>query len=91
MLFRALGLESNARIYINIDCPASARPLVVTMSRTALITGGTGLLGRAVVKAFEGSGWKVIATGYTRASPPRILKLDVLNEAEVARTLDEVK
>lgn len=61
------------------------------MPQTALITGGTGLLGRAVVKAFESSDWKVTPTGFTRASPPQIVKLDVLNEAEVARVLDEIK
>lgn len=61
------------------------------MSQKALITGGTGLLGRAVVKAFRSGGWDVIDTGFTRASPPDILKLDVLDEAEVARVLDEVR
>jgi S-adenosylmethionine synthetase len=61
------------------------------MSQKALITGGTGLLGRAVVKAFKGSGWEVIGTGFSRASPPESIKLDVLAEAEIARVLDEIK
>lgn len=61
------------------------------MSKTALITGATGLLGRQVVKAFERAGWDVKGTGFTRATPPSILKLDLGSEAEVARTINEVK
>jgi NAD(P)-dependent dehydrogenase (short-subunit alcohol dehydrogenase family) len=65
--------------------------LKTTMARTALITGATGLLGRQVVKAFERAGWEVKGTGFTRAKPPTILKLDLGSEADVARTLEEVK
>lgn len=61
------------------------------MTKTALITGATGLLGRQVVKAFERAGWDVKGTGFTRATPPSILKLDLGSEAEVARTINEVK
>ncbi len=61
------------------------------MSQRVLITGGTGLLGRSVVKVFKGAGWEVIGTGFSRASPPETLKLDVLDESEVAKVLDEVK
>ncbi|KAF7508449.1 hypothetical protein GJ744_009302 [Endocarpon pusillum] len=61
------------------------------MSRRALVTGGTGLLGRAVVKAFRSAGWEVTGTGFSRASPPETLKLNVLDEAEVAKVLDEVR
>jgi nucleoside-diphosphate-sugar epimerase len=61
------------------------------MSPRALITGGTGLLGRAVVKAFKSSGWEVVGTGFSRASPPDSIKLDVLDEAATSSVLDEVK
>jgi NAD(P)-dependent dehydrogenase (short-subunit alcohol dehydrogenase family) len=61
------------------------------MAKTALITGATGLLGRQVVKAFTRAGWEVKGTGYTRASPPTILKLDLGSEADVAKTLEDVK
>ena len=61
------------------------------MSQRALVTGGTGLLGRAVVKAFRSAGWEVIGTGFSRASPPETLKLDVLDEPEVAKVLDEIR
>ncbi|EON63055.1 hypothetical protein W97_02282 [Coniosporium apollinis CBS 100218] len=61
------------------------------MTRTALITGGTGLLGREVVKEFNEAGWKAIGTGVTRAKPPSIVKLDLLEEGGIERVLDEVK
>lgn len=63
----------------------------IRMSPRALVTGGTGLLGRAVVKAFKGAGWEVTGTGFSRASPPETLKLDILDGSEVAKVLDEVK
>jgi S-adenosylmethionine synthetase len=61
------------------------------MPQRALVTGGTGLLGRAIVKAFKNAGWEVTGTGFSRASPPETLKLDLLDESDVARILDEVK
>ena len=62
-----------------------------TMARIALITGATGLLGRQVFKEFTRGGWEVKGTGFTRASPPTILKLDLGSEADVAKTLEDVK
>ncbi|KAF2841376.1 RmlD substrate binding domain-containing protein [Patellaria atrata CBS 101060] len=59
--------------------------------KTALITGGSGLLGREVVKAFDLASWKVVGTALTRTSPPNIVKLDLLDENEIAKILDEVK
>jgi len=61
------------------------------MPKRVLVTGATGLLGRQVVKAFEREGWTVTGTGYTRAKPPSILKLDLGSEAEIIKVLDEVK
>ncbi|TVY37327.1 Methionine adenosyltransferase 2 subunit beta [Lachnellula subtilissima] len=61
------------------------------MPKTALITGATGLLGRQVVKAFERAGWDVKGTGYTRAKPPSIIKLDLNSSSAIAETLSEVK
>ncbi|EHK99515.1 NAD(P)-binding Rossmann-fold containing protein [Glarea lozoyensis ATCC 20868] len=61
------------------------------MARTALITGATGLLGRQVVKAFERAEWDVKGTGLTRAKPPTILKLDLGSEADVAKTIEDIK
>ena len=55
------------------------------------MTGGTGLLGRQVIKAFENAGWHVTGTGLSRASPPKVLKVDIQDETEVAKVLDEVR
>ena len=61
------------------------------MSQRALVTGATGLLGREVVKAFESAGWDALGTGFSRASPPKIIKLDVQDEREIEKVLDEIK
>ncbi len=55
----------------------------------ALITGATGFLGRQVVAAFGRAGWSTVNTGFTRADPPRIYRLDLNDEAAVAQRLDE--
>jgi hypothetical protein len=62
-----------------------------TMAKTALITGATGLLGRQVVKAFERAGWDVKGTGFTRAKPPGVLKVDLGSESDVAQALTDIK
>jgi S-adenosylmethionine synthetase len=61
------------------------------MAKTALITGATGLLGRQVVTAFERQEWQVVGTGFTRAKPPSILKLDLGSETNIIKTVDEAK
>jgi NAD(P)-dependent dehydrogenase (short-subunit alcohol dehydrogenase family) len=61
------------------------------MSKTALITGATGLLGRQVVTVFERREWRVVGAGFTRANPPAVLKLDLGSEADIARAIDQVK
>ena len=61
------------------------------MARKALITGATGLLGRQVLKAFQEAGWDLVGTGFSRAKPPSIIKLDVSDEAAVSSALDELK
>lgn len=59
---------------------------------TALITGATGLLGRAVHDAFSRrSDWTSIGTGLTRAEPPQYRKLDLLDEKAVTECLEEIK
>ncbi|KAI4860751.1 NAD(P)-binding protein [Hypoxylon rubiginosum] len=60
-------------------------------SKTALVTGATGLLGRQVVRAFERGNWNVKGTGYSRADGISVLKVDLVNADEVAVALDNVK
>ncbi|KAL1959926.1 hypothetical protein VTO42DRAFT_594 [Malbranchea cinnamomea] len=62
------------------------------MAQTVLVTGATGLLGRQVVDAFRrDTAWKVVGQGFTRASPPDILKADLQEEVEAVKLLEEVK
>lgn len=61
------------------------------MTHTALITGASGLLGRKVLQAFERGGWNTIGTGLSRARPPSIVKLDLLDQVATDRALEEIK
>lgn len=61
------------------------------MVKTALVTGATGFLGRQVSQAFQSAGFQVVGTGFTRASPPVILRLDLSNPAEILSALQDVK
>lgn len=61
------------------------------MAKTALVTGASGFLGRQVLQAFQSAGWDAVGTGFTRAKPPSILKLDLSDHAAVDSMLDKVK
>lgn len=61
------------------------------MTKTALVTGATGLLGREVQKSFQRAGWDVVGTGFSRAQPPLTLQLDLRREEEVIAILDKVQ
>ncbi|KAG5931886.1 hypothetical protein E4U53_001558 [Claviceps sorghi] len=63
-------------------------------SRTALVTGATGLLGREITNAFRRSpGWTVKGTGYSRADGIDVLRVNLENDntAELDRLLDETR
>ena len=61
------------------------------MSQRVVVTGATGLLGRQVLTAFDGAGYEATGTGYSRARPPKIPKVDIQNDEEVEKLLDRVK
>ncbi|KAI5799264.1 hypothetical protein DFH27DRAFT_88988 [Peziza echinospora] len=61
------------------------------IDKTAVITGATGQLGRQVQRAFEKEGWTVVGTGFSRAKPPTIRKVDLQNREEVVALLDECR
>lgn len=60
-------------------------------SRTVLVTGATGLLGREVAAAYKLQRWTVKGTGYSRADGQDVLKVDLGNESDLTKTLDEVQ
>jgi NAD(P)-dependent dehydrogenase (short-subunit alcohol dehydrogenase family) len=60
-------------------------------SKTALVTGGTGFLGRQVVKRFASNNWNAKGTGFSRADGTSILKVDLAKGEEIERALDEQK
>ncbi|KLU82789.1 methionine adenosyltransferase 2 subunit beta [Magnaporthiopsis poae ATCC 64411] len=60
--------------------------------KRVLITGATGLLGREVVKAFQDrKGWAVTGAAFSRADGVSILKVDLGNEQEITKALDNVR
>ena len=65
------------------------KPVIMTDQRVVLITGATGLLGRQLLKAFDQAGWKTIGTGFTRARPPSILKVDLDDERAIEQILED--
>ncbi|KAJ5621052.1 NAD dependent epimerase/dehydratase family protein [Penicillium lagena] len=61
------------------------------MTSIVLITGASGLLGRQVFNVFQRSGVLVVGQGFSRATPPTILKANLEQTDEIKRILDEVK
>ncbi|XP_076026625.1 methionine adenosyltransferase 2 subunit beta isoform X2 [Genypterus blacodes] len=55
-----------------------------------LVTGATGLLGRAVCKEFQKHNWLVLGTGYRRARP-RLLRCDITDEDAVKTLIQDHK
>ena len=60
------------------------------VERTALITGGTGGLGRAVVGAFAASGWRVVVPDVAPADleGAEVVEADLTDVAEGARVVE---
>lgn len=61
------------------------------MAQRTLVTGATGLLGRQVLKAFDDAGWESFGTGFRRGDLPKIHRVDIQNEDEVIKVLNDVK
>jgi S-adenosylmethionine synthetase len=56
-----------------------------------LIVVASGLLGRDVIKAFQRKQWKTVGTALTRANPPDLVKLDLLDKDNLISVLDGTK
>lgn len=61
------------------------------MTSTVLVTGASGLLGRAVFERFQHAGVLVVGQGFSRSVPPTILKADLEQEKDITKLFDEVK
>ncbi|KAL8722816.1 MAG: hypothetical protein Q9225_000765 [Loekoesia sp. 1 TL-2023] len=61
------------------------------MSKTVFVTGATGLLGRQVLRAFDKAGWKAVGSGFSRAKPPTVLKVDLEDQSAIESVFDETK
>ncbi|XP_069754029.1 methionine adenosyltransferase 2 subunit beta isoform X2 [Narcine bancroftii] len=58
--------------------------------RRVLVTGASGLLGRAVYKEFSGNSWDAVGCAYRRARP-RFEKVDLLDPGAVRKIVQEVQ
>lgn len=58
--------------------------------QTVLITGATGLLGRAIYTQFSQHAYKVIGCGYSRAKPP-LVQLDLADQDAVSALIKQHK
>ena len=72
------------------ECVSVFQDEVVVPGLRVLVTGATGLLGRAVCREFQNNGWSVIGTGYRRARP-RLLRCDLNDEDAVRGLVQEYK
>lgn len=61
----------------------------IACKSTRLTRTASGLLGRDVIAAFKRAQWKTTGTGLSRAAPPAILKLDLLQKDNVVSILEE--
>lgn len=70
-----VGREKELSIHFVPGCCQLVEEEVNIPSRRVLITGATGLLGRAVYKEFQQSNWHAVGCGFRRARP----KLEQVN------------
>ncbi|XP_051869439.1 methionine adenosyltransferase 2 subunit beta [Pristis pectinata] len=85
-----VGKEKELMIHFS---PGSVRLLekdVHVPDRRVLVTGATGLLGRAVYKEFLENSWDAVGCGYRRARP-NFEKVNLLDPGAVRRIIQEVK
>jgi hypothetical protein len=78
-------------IKLNLIVEIIEDSIIKMTNYTVLVTGATGLLGRQVAAAFKLKSWTVKGTGYSRADGVDVLKVDLGNEDELIKALDQTK
>lgn len=66
-----------------------ANDMSTSRKQLAIISGGTGYLGSAIVKVLQASGWNVASLS-RRASASDVYECDVTSEADVQKVLSEI-
>ncbi|XP_055332508.1 methionine adenosyltransferase 2 subunit beta-like [Paramacrobiotus metropolitanus] len=62
------------------------------MDKVALITGASGLLGRAILRIFEEAGWQAFGLAFSRASKnPKLIRVDLRDFAAVNDVVSDKK
>lgn len=78
------------RILFSPGCVQLVQEDPLASAPRVLVTGATGLLGRAVYREFQNGGWSVIGTGYRRVRP-HFQRCDLTDEDAVRGLLQEHK
>lgn len=60
-------------------------------AKRVLVTGASGLLGRAIIKKFSQTDWELMGTAYSRADKYGLIKMDLTNEKEMNDQINKFK
>ncbi|CAL8401394.1 unnamed protein product [Boreogadus saida] len=82
--------ESLNRSFIGQLTLSLEEEVAAPSGRGVLVTGASGLLGRAVLAEFQKGGWRAVGTAYSRARGS-LLRCDLLDEEAVRSLLNQHK
>ena len=73
-----------------LHCYHQQQPVTMATQKV-LVTGASGLLGRAIYKEFKGhAGWETMGLAFTRAKGD-LVKVDITNDEEVSAIINKFK
>ncbi|XP_067852039.1 methionine adenosyltransferase 2 subunit beta [Heptranchias perlo] len=85
-----VGKEKELKIHFTPGCVRLLEEDVHVPDRRVLVTGATGLLGRAVYKEFMDNSWNAVGCGYRRARP-KFEKVNLLDPTAVRKIIQDFK